>query len=58
MLQDFGSYLLDVADEMGGSQVPAAFLAGHVLEDLFRAQVKARAEHLLTVLRAVTPMIT
>ncbi len=58
MLQDFSCYFLDVVDDMGRIQIPAAFLAGHIMEDLFCAQVKTGAEHLFAVLCAVTSMIT
>ncbi|KAA8593496.1 hypothetical protein FQN60_009612 [Etheostoma spectabile] len=57
MIQNFSRYLLDVADDMGRSQVLAAFLAGQIVEDLLCTQVKAGAEH-LTALCAVTSMFT
>lgn len=57
MLQDLSCYLVDVADDTGGSQVPAALLAGQILEDFFCTQVKSGAEHLLAALCTVT-MIT
>uniref|UniRef100_G3PDZ7 Uncharacterized protein n=1 Tax=Gasterosteus aculeatus TaxID=69293 RepID=G3PDZ7_GASAC len=52
MMQGVRRDLLDVADDVGGGQVPAAVLAAQVVEDLFRAQVKAGAEHLLAGLHA------
>ena len=57
MVQDVGRDLVDVADEVGGAQVPAALLIGQVLQDLLSAEVETGAEHLLAVLGPIASLL-